>query len=329
MLTIFVSSTWKDLQPERDAVEKAIHRIREARFVGMEYFGSREDTPRDVSLAEVDRSDFYIGIFGERYGSGITEDEYRRARQRNLPCHIYFKDEEMVAPDGFETEPTNIARLDALKADLRKFHAEAPNFTNPDQLATLVATDLHRWLVDKYLTPRLEQAAQGTLEPQSAQSLIRDIRDWKGFNPDLLARLQRAGFNVNVASKTGNITVGGNTSNSILNTGNVGNIKQTVITHQTANGDLTPAQILADFVAQGERIKATLNATEMNAKIKNILLNDLETALGEARDVQPSKSIIEAKLKSMESIIQGETNGNLSDVSDAIHGALNLVQQLR
>ena len=45
VLHVFVSSTWLDLQPERAAVETALQRLRETKFVGMEYFGSRgEDT---------------------------------------------------------------------------------------------------------------------------------------------------------------------------------------------------------------------------------------------------------------------------------------------
>jgi hypothetical protein len=39
---VFVSSTWLDLQPEREAVETALQRLRETKFVGMEYFGSRD-----------------------------------------------------------------------------------------------------------------------------------------------------------------------------------------------------------------------------------------------------------------------------------------------
>lgn len=228
MITVFVSSTWKDLQPERKAVENAIHRTRETRFNGMEYFGSREDTPRDVSLDEVDRSDFYVGIFGGRYGSGITEDEYRRARERNLPCHIYFKDKNTVAPDGLETDPVKIKRLIDLKAELRIAHGQALYFSNPDQLAAFVTADLHRWLMEHYLPPRLEKAAQGTLPPNVAQELVGDIRDWSGFAPELLQRLREAGFTINVASNTGGITVGGNVSGGVLNTGNIGNINQTV-----------------------------------------------------------------------------------------------------
>src|SRR5262245_46063227 len=80
---IFVSSTWLDLQPERQAVKTALDRMRETKFIGMEYFGSRDETTRQASLDEVDRSQVYVGIFGERYGSGITEAEYRRAREKD------------------------------------------------------------------------------------------------------------------------------------------------------------------------------------------------------------------------------------------------------
>src|SRR5260370_38620924 len=60
---IFLSSTWQDLQPEREAVEKALHRIQETNFAGMEYFAIRPETPEEVSLAEVDRGNFHVDRF--------------------------------------------------------------------------------------------------------------------------------------------------------------------------------------------------------------------------------------------------------------------------
>src|SRR5262245_3505513 len=93
---IFVSSTWIDLQPERHAVEDTINRMSGGKFIGMEYFGSRPETTERASLDEVDNADLYLGIIGGRYGSGITEKEYRRARERDLPCFIYFKNEAAI-----------------------------------------------------------------------------------------------------------------------------------------------------------------------------------------------------------------------------------------
>jgi len=82
MVRVFVNSTWEDLRPERQAVEDALDRLGET-YVGMENFGSRPETTREVSLAEVDRSDIYVGIFAHRYGSGIvTEHAGRREARR-------------------------------------------------------------------------------------------------------------------------------------------------------------------------------------------------------------------------------------------------------
>src|ERR1044072_1506573 len=56
ILPVYVSSTWLDLEPERKAVEQAVNRLRETKFVGMEYFGSRDEGTRHASLDDVDRA---------------------------------------------------------------------------------------------------------------------------------------------------------------------------------------------------------------------------------------------------------------------------------
>jgi tetratricopeptide (TPR) repeat protein len=148
---VFISSTWLDLGPERKAVEAALQRLRETKYVGMEFFGSRDETTRRASLDEVDRSLVYVGIFGARYGSGITEAEYRRAREKGLPCFIYFKDDATVSEDERDTDPARAAKLEALKDELRREHGVS-TFDNPDDLAAKVTADLHRWLFDEYLS---------------------------------------------------------------------------------------------------------------------------------------------------------------------------------
>ena len=148
---IFVSSTWEDLQPERGCVERALQRMREAKFVGMEYFGSRDTNTRDASLIEVDRSQVYVGIFAGRYGSGITEAEYRRARELKLPCFIYFKRSAVIPEGGRDGDAERRARLQALKDELKKVHT-VTEFDEPDELALQVTQQLYRWLIDERLT---------------------------------------------------------------------------------------------------------------------------------------------------------------------------------
>jgi hypothetical protein len=100
---IFVSSTWLDLKPERQAVEDAINRMSGGKFIGMEYLGKHPETTEGASLDEVDRADIYVGIIGGRYGSGIAEKEYLRARERDLPCFIYFKDDRAFTAEANHT----------------------------------------------------------------------------------------------------------------------------------------------------------------------------------------------------------------------------------
>jgi len=162
VVRVFVSSTWLDLQPERQAVDKALQRMRDTRYQGMEYFGSREDAPRDVCLAEVDRASVYVGIFAHRYGSidpdsgsSLTELEYRRARNRSIPCLIYLKDDSVpVLPAYIERDPAGMARLDALKAELKHNHTVSPPFRTPEELALAVVTDLHNLMVGEGWVPR-------------------------------------------------------------------------------------------------------------------------------------------------------------------------------
>ncbi len=148
-IRIFVSSTWEDLEPERKAIENYLHKMQNTDFVGMEHFGSRPDTPRAVSLREVNHSNIYIGILAHRYGSGITEEEYRRAREVDIPCLIYFKDEEEpVKPKYVDTDPVKKAKLDALKSEIQSGNENLTIsfFKNPDQLAAMVVTDLQPFL---------------------------------------------------------------------------------------------------------------------------------------------------------------------------------------
>ena len=155
----FVSSTWHDLQPERKMVEATLQRMRETKFIGMEYFGSRDESTQQTSLEEVDRSQVYIGIFGGRYGSGITEAEYRRAREKDIPCLIYFKDETNIPVREQEKDLGKNLRLLALKEELQKSHTITV-FSSFDDLRAKVTLDLHNWLFDEYLVPHLERAVQ-------------------------------------------------------------------------------------------------------------------------------------------------------------------------
>jgi tetratricopeptide (TPR) repeat protein len=208
ILPVYVSSTWLDLQPERKAVETVVQRMRETKFVGMEYFGSRDETTRRASLDDVDRGRVYVCIVAGRYGSGITEAEYERANKLCLPCFIYFKDDAAIPDEWRETDAAQVAKLDAFRKKLRDNHLEGFDFKSPDELAAKVTADLHRWLFNKYLTPKLRGALSGEVPRDEAQALLDAVKDFGELSGELLVQLRGRGFNVSVELVEGDFVAG-------------------------------------------------------------------------------------------------------------------------
>lgn len=157
-VSVFVSSTFVDLQPYRNAVRDALHRL-EAVVRGMEYFGALPDTPRDECLRIVRSCSFYIGIFAMRYGSidgesgkSLTQLEYEEAQRLRLPSLIYLLDEERqpVLPKYIEFGES-AERLQEFKRSLKSSHVVSI-FTSPEDLAVRVSQDLPA-LIERSGTP--------------------------------------------------------------------------------------------------------------------------------------------------------------------------------
>lgn len=146
MHVVFVSSPGVGLERERVAVKAALERMRGTEFAGMELFGSRDENARKASLEEVDEADLYVGIIGGRYGSGITRAEYERARERGLDCLLYVQNDGAVT--ARDDDPAAARALEEwLAAITNPFHGHlVSRFSTPDELATLVAADVHSWL---------------------------------------------------------------------------------------------------------------------------------------------------------------------------------------
>jgi len=97
--TIIVSSTARDLPDHRKEVMDAC--LRQGMFPDMmEQLPASDADAIRVSLEMVDRADIYIGVFAHRYGYvpkennpkqiSVTEMEYNRAVERNIPRLIFI-----------------------------------------------------------------------------------------------------------------------------------------------------------------------------------------------------------------------------------------------
>ena len=64
---IFISSTFKDLQVERDNIIKAILELYHIP-IGMEMFSAEDEDQWEIIRRTIDISDYYILILGLRYG---------------------------------------------------------------------------------------------------------------------------------------------------------------------------------------------------------------------------------------------------------------------
>jgi hypothetical protein len=138
-----ISSTARDLPEHRKQVIAACERLG---FFPL----PMENLPADpgdavrVSLAMVDAAHVYVGIFAHRYGhvpagheKSVTEMEYDRARERGLPCLIFFMhDDHPVRASDVEKGP-GAEKLSRLKERLAAAHV-AGFFQNADDLRAQV-----------------------------------------------------------------------------------------------------------------------------------------------------------------------------------------------
>lgn len=91
---IFVSSTFKDLKNEREAILTAILKLNQFP-AGMELFPATNDTAWKHIEKVIKDSDYYVLVIGGKYGStdetGIsyTEKEYDFAVSENIPVLAY------------------------------------------------------------------------------------------------------------------------------------------------------------------------------------------------------------------------------------------------
>jgi predicted ATPase len=145
-LRVFISSTIKELEPERAAVKEAIERLH---LIAVLFeLGARPHPPRDLYRAYLEQSHIFVGIYWESYGwvapemeiSGL-EDEFLSAGRH--PKLIYIKD---PAPDR---DPKLRELLERIK---HTSEVSYKSFSTPDELAALVQNDMALLLSERFET---------------------------------------------------------------------------------------------------------------------------------------------------------------------------------
>lgn len=120
MHQIFVSSTFRDLRSEREAVTWAILKTRNIP-AGMEAFPATDERGWKIIKKTIDDSDIYILILGFRYGSvdqetkiSWTQKEYRYAKEQGIPVLAFLRN----------LEDTPGSEIDEKRSRISDFRAE-------------------------------------------------------------------------------------------------------------------------------------------------------------------------------------------------------------
>lgn len=93
---VFISSTYEDLKSERSQVIKAILEMGHIP-VGMEMFSAADEEQWKIITRQIDETDYYVVIVGNRYGSvtggvSYTEKEYDYAVSKGIPALGFIVD---------------------------------------------------------------------------------------------------------------------------------------------------------------------------------------------------------------------------------------------
>lgn len=151
---VFVSSTYRDLQEERQHVIQALLEL-DAIPAGMELFPAADDDQWTLIQKVIDESDYYVLIVGGRYGSssaeGIsyTEREFDYALRLGKPIMAFLhKNPDQLVAAKIELDAPARERLAAFRIKVETGRT-CRYWVTPEELGGLVSRSLVRTIMDK------------------------------------------------------------------------------------------------------------------------------------------------------------------------------------
>jgi tetratricopeptide (TPR) repeat protein len=157
MTEVFISATNRDLAAYVQAVDQSL-RNAGYQVVTMSSFGAQPDEPRRASIQEVEKADYFLGLYARRYGYipesetlAITEQEYHHARLKKIPVFAFLVDEANtdLAPGPGEDDASDNAQEKQAKLKSFLTHIETAlvreTFAGIEDLKTKVLASLSRY----------------------------------------------------------------------------------------------------------------------------------------------------------------------------------------
>jgi len=174
---IFVSSTFQDLEDERQAILNAILKLNQFP-AGMEIFPATNDTAWGLIKKVIEDSDYYVLVIGGRYGSmdesGIsyTEKEYDFAVSQNIPVLAFLhSDPKSISVGKSEMDSKIRKKLEAFRNKVGKHHYNFWKTT--EELKEKVITSLSQSIV---MNPQKGWVKAGGIDNTELLSRLADLQ---------------------------------------------------------------------------------------------------------------------------------------------------------
>lgn len=189
--SVYVSSTFIDLQEHRAAVSSVLRKLRYAP-IAMEDYVARDARVSDECLRDVAACDIYLGIFAWRYGYvpqdsnpnaySITELEYRKAVELKKSRLLFVLDGAAPWGDEFRDSKTGESEGGARIRHLRELvggDGMPGRFGSVQDVAVNTVASVHLHAVDariRALSSDLASASCLTMNSSSQPEIIENVR---------------------------------------------------------------------------------------------------------------------------------------------------------
>ncbi|MGX0911365.1 DUF4062 domain-containing protein [Staphylococcus caprae] len=185
---IFISSTYKDLKDERQAVVEAVLNSRNIP-AGMELFNSSSKSQWEIIKQWINESDALILLLGSRYGAidneekiSYTEKEYNYAKSLEKPIYV-FEINKINTNSNKDLE-----KLDEFKKKVKENRLIKMNIENTSELKNQVSQTLLQTLPNEIKEGgwvRVEECGKNVKKLKKIDAIQRDLDIYHFLKDDM------------------------------------------------------------------------------------------------------------------------------------------------
>ncbi len=191
---VFVSSTYIDLEEERDSIIKAILEMYHIP-IGMEMFSAEDEDQWEIIRRTIEVSDYYILILGLRYGSktkeniSFTQKEYEYALEKNIPVLAFVMDDNVSLSKNNRDD--DLTDINAFRDTVLKNSKMAQFWGTKDELIKNVSISLMKQIMQKpgIGWVRGDKALSSEALSQELTTIVKENRDLRAKIQELESRI--------------------------------------------------------------------------------------------------------------------------------------------